>query len=529
MKAIIIILLILLAIALIVIVFYIGRWSINETNKQLSEQQKNVIAETTIKSLNLDQDQFNAASLGTNMIIQQANRLYETQQYLLSTISINPNAKLLPVIILPGLGGSAINATWNKPKTVSWLCDKTQKSPAQIWASVQTMLPDYLGRNCWKDNFVVNYNPENQSWSNNTGVVTMIPFGSTQPCDTLLTVLGFNVWLGYYFHNVIKYLKVAGYTEGINLFGGCYDFRLFLDKTYMNNYYQQLKNLCETTLLKTGEKMCLLGHSMGCQVGQYFLSKWLPELLGDGAQEWKNQHIGKFIPIGGPFAGSPKALRTALSGDSLGLPIPDSALQSIESKLSGVLWTLPDDTLFKGAVATISGTTYTCNVNDCMAMLTKTGNPLSAQAYQQVAYPAKNPMFIPPNVATYPIYGKCVATKNTALSFGSGTECSYTYRNTDIIGEMPLRIGETAYYGYLQTLPDCPDYIKGKSYAQLNDMIGDFTVPYLSLKVPDIYWVNKNGGFPVITKEFIGDQKYEHMKIINQPDALSYLMTLITI
>jgi len=67
-----------------------------------------------------------------------------------------------------------------------------------------------------------------------------------------------------------------------------------------------------------GEKIVLMGHSMGNLVVLFFL-RWVVEPKkrggGGGGSDWVNQHVESFINIAGPMLGVPKAISTLLSGE----------------------------------------------------------------------------------------------------------------------------------------------------------------------------------------------------------------------
>jgi hypothetical protein len=50
-------------------------------------------------------------------------------------------------------------------------------------------------------------------------------------------------------------------------------------------------------------------------------SKWLLHILNTSSQAWKDIHIKSWIGIAPVFNGSPKALKTIISGDNAGIPL----------------------------------------------------------------------------------------------------------------------------------------------------------------------------------------------------------------
>jgi lysophospholipase-3 len=78
--------------------------------------------------------------------------------------------------------------------------------------------------------------------------------------------------------------------------------------------YDNIKTLIETTYASNGNTpVHVVSHSMGGPLFLYFLNQM--------TQAWKDQYIQTFIPIAGPWAGSPKALRGLISGDNLGIEV----------------------------------------------------------------------------------------------------------------------------------------------------------------------------------------------------------------
>jgi lysophospholipase-3 len=77
-----------------------------------------------------------------------------------------------------------------------------------------------------------------------------------------------------------------------------------------------------------------MGHSLGNPVFLYFLNTYVD-------QAWKDKYIRAFIPVGGPWTGSPKAFRTLLSGDSEGMPGDNLEFLAAERMMGGLLWMAP--------------------------------------------------------------------------------------------------------------------------------------------------------------------------------------------
>ena len=85
-------------------------------------------------------------------------------------------AALHPVVLIPGDGGSQIEARLNKT-TGHWWCSKTSDW-YDLWLNINQMLqPEVM---CWSDNVALQYDPLTHSTSDAPGVETRIPgFGNS--------------------------------------------------------------------------------------------------------------------------------------------------------------------------------------------------------------------------------------------------------------------------------------------------------------------------------------------------------------
>ena len=71
-----------------------------------------------------------------------------------------------PIIIIPGTGGSRLEAKLNKPAVNHWYCSKTSDWYT-LWLSVASLLPPAI--NCWVDNIMLLWDPNTKLYSNNLG------------------------------------------------------------------------------------------------------------------------------------------------------------------------------------------------------------------------------------------------------------------------------------------------------------------------------------------------------------------------
>jgi hypothetical protein len=128
-------------------------------------------------------------------------------------------------------------------------------------------------------------------------------------------------FVSYVFGPIIRVLLQAGYNkndEGIKLDAAPYDWRLSPQTMHDRDDYwvrtiQQIERMVQTN--RDRRPVVLLCHSLGCKVGHYLLN-FAKRTKG---QAWINAHIHTYMPVGAPHLGAPKALRSIITGDKMGL------------------------------------------------------------------------------------------------------------------------------------------------------------------------------------------------------------------
>uniref|UniRef100_A0A0C9RIY1 PLA2G15_1 protein n=1 Tax=Fopius arisanus TaxID=64838 RepID=A0A0C9RIY1_9HYME len=130
--------------------------------------------------------------------------------------------KRSPVVLVPGDGGSQVEAKLNKSSVVHYLCEKTSTEYFNIWLNLELLVPIII--DCFIDNMKLTYDNTTRTTSNTPGVDINIP-GWGDP---------FMVeWLdpskaspGGYFKDVGNMLvSDLGYVRNLSLRGAPYDFR----------------------------------------------------------------------------------------------------------------------------------------------------------------------------------------------------------------------------------------------------------------------------------------------------------------
>lgn len=124
---------------------------------------------------------------------------------------------------VPGLGGSQLEAKFNKTKVVSSWCEKVQTTYFTIWVNILELLP-MLGPSidCFVDNTKLVYDNVTRTTKNTAGVDIRVPgWGSTETVE----LLDPSMHLVIYFKDITDALVTIGYVRNISLRGAPYDFR----------------------------------------------------------------------------------------------------------------------------------------------------------------------------------------------------------------------------------------------------------------------------------------------------------------
>jgi hypothetical protein len=448
-----------------------------------------------------------------------------------------------PIIIVPGLGGSALFATWYLPDS-AWNCTERQKEPYRVWVSAQAVAPDFIS-SCWKAKMMNRYSNghfstlpgvQRTAWRDNgdrlmhfgeyQGMKLTSDFGGIDGVAVLNCTVNFASKSAYMFYNVIKAFCVnKGYKPARSILGAPYDFGLILDPNYQAEYFRRLKLLIEYSVgINGGKKAHLLCHSLGCTTTLLFLHTM--------TQQWKDQYINTYVPIAGPFAGSPKALRTVLSGAHSGLGILcdtfiiktrtcDKWFAELERSLAGALWMIQDNKALEGIpIVTVKGAgTFKSSPDDLKRLYALAKYPEAGQVYDQIVKFIN--MYEPPRVRTLAIVGKT----------NKPTECAYAYENTKFMN--PRIFPETdAYMQMKATGKMSPLQRQLAGDIPVSEMRGDSTVVYMSLRVPFLWTIpggeyeNRDGARVFETKfvEFQGGDEFEHKAIVDSRKVIETLL-----
>jgi lysophospholipase-3 len=309
---------------------------------------------------------------------------------------------LNPVILVPGLMGSALEAKLDREDVPAWYCWKKWD-----WYGLWLSLYEILAQSCAFNNLEVNFHPENYTYANQTGVqIRPRDFGGLQGVRFLDDFLDDPLHLTGIYETMIEALETIGYVERENLFGAPYDWRLPVDFMYENtNWGQDIENLIEFAYTNNGNRSVhIITHSMGGPTMLYLFNR--------RDQAWRDKYIASFTPLAGPWSGSVKALQAIISGTDEGIRVGSfSILQpnliaNVARQSGGVAYLMPDPTFWNQTFVSTPTKNYTDL--DFTALFTDSGLTETLQMYDDVRYII--PEQTAPFAQVYCLYGVGVET-----------------------------------------------------------------------------------------------------------------------
>lgn len=251
-----------------------------------------------------------------------------------------------PVILVPGLFGSTLYATYDNIRNIPFYCPR-KLSDELFWLDTRFIIPPFI--NCFTLLSQMRFDNETQTIHNFPGVRFGIhDFGGKNSVDYIIRnqgkyqsdIMHANTSSGLFsriqqtltkikrkmvffdqFHSLFTYFEQHNYSIGKTLFSAPYDWRLA--PLFIDDFWPNFKHLIETAYKQSnGTKITLIGHSMGCLMIQQFLSakdqmnmkssnnfnrklissiKTEKDMVDDN---WKNKYIEKVIFLAPNFGGS---------------------------------------------------------------------------------------------------------------------------------------------------------------------------------------------------------------------------------
>jgi len=244
---------------------------------------------------------------------------------------------IYPVIMIPGDGGSRIEARLNKTWVPHYFCYK-KADWFELWLNVHYLAPEAI--DCWADNMRLRYDNKSRTTHDNEGVEIRVPgWGKPKYVEYLDSA---EDTTGLYFGKIADKLVKTGYVRGRNLFGAPYDFRKAANE--LNPFFSNLTTLAEFAYKSNGNTpVVILTHSMGSVAAHY----WLTHKVD---QAWKDKHIRALVSLAGPWAGTVRSLKVFAFGDDLGsFWVNTKSLGTQERSNPSLMWLMPSPLLWPAA------------------------------------------------------------------------------------------------------------------------------------------------------------------------------------
>ncbi|CAL8461900.1 g1431 [Coccomyxa elongata] len=284
---------------------------------------------------------------------------------------LSVEARFAPVILVPGLAGSVLEARLNRTEAPAWYCSKTSKTWRLLWLSLQeAALPV-----CLLDELAVFYNATTGRYSNQTGVeIRPMDWGGLGGVESLDPSLP---QITPVYKSLTEGLKKAGYAERVDLFGAPYDFRLAADGLEQVGFFQNLTNLVEHAVVSNeGQAATIVAHSLGCLVSLSFLT--------GKSQEWLDKHVSSLVAISAPWGGSVTALKGSISGDNFDISIiPHDLLRPVQSTAPSGPWLFPSPKHWGDSVLVQTGK-HNYTAKDALQLLKDLNLTQQAAVYPRV-------------------------------------------------------------------------------------------------------------------------------------------------
>ena len=217
-----------------------------------------------------------------------------------------------PVLIIPGLTTSQLEMKIDQrdqSELVNEWCQSYTEDFELVWLRAKNILPGY--HECFNHDFKLNYDSISRRTFNQPNVqIRTRDFGSTSSIERSDPRFPFPM----YFTPIIWKLRSLGYERDIDIRVAPFDWR----KSPVENdeYKLQTKNLIEDMYQSTGQKIVLMGHSLG--------PVYVLPFLYSMTQEWKDKHIKSLISIGAPFGGTFYGLIIHMTESLIGDYFPSS-------------------------------------------------------------------------------------------------------------------------------------------------------------------------------------------------------------
>lgn len=313
-----------------------------------------------------------------------------------------------PIILVPGLGGSSLNAKLEHAHKGKWWCFKNTDW-YRLWANIIDLVP-HLSAECLIHNLQPIFDPITKRINNNDGVsIEPRNFGDTESIEYLNPYVK---RLSQYFRPAVDYFVNRGYQRGKSIRGAPYDFRLSPQELERIGWFNQLKELIEDTFeINNQKKVHLYTHSLGGPITSLFLGKFC-------TQEWKDKYIASFFALAPSFDGSIHALGALKTGKYSIIPMK---MTKVLKNMGGLVWMLPRRMKKNKIIVYSNLRNYT--QSEMQDLLMDMGYSDTFPLYEHLSEQEYDPTKFAPGVKLHCLYGIGKKTA-TALYFEKPNERS---------------------------------------------------------------------------------------------------------
>eukprot|EP01112_Ceratiomyxa_fruticulosa_P017893 TRINITY_DN564_c0_g1_i1.p1 TRINITY_DN564_c0_g1~~TRINITY_DN564_c0_g1_i1.p1 ORF type:complete len:432 (-),score=78.19 TRINITY_DN564_c0_g1_i1:67-1362(-) len=318
-----------------------------------------------------------------------------------------------PVLCIPGVGGSQLEASCGPNSTTPWYCSKDPEW-ALIWLILSELVPG-PPVNCFSARVRLQFDNVTGLFSNETDIQIRVPFRNS--------TLGFEYLDPYeksetiYFADLVASLEEVGYVQGKNLMGAPYDWRLAprSNSIFLQGFKDMIEELYENN---QNTSVVVIAHSMGTRYFHDFLTygNWVD-------QAWKDKYIAGFIAVAPPWTGAVEAVEAITTGYNFGIPffLPSDAMY-LQRSLEANYYLFPTAPSWSN-VTIISTGTANFTANNYTNLFKILGMGESAEVLNNIIQ-SSSTIFDPPMVNTYVLHGSNVPTHD-GLYFKGGDFTKY--------------------------------------------------------------------------------------------------------
>lgn len=242
-----------------------------------------------------------------------------------------------PVVLIPGIGGSILEARLNLSKSDKpphWTCSKQTRDYRRIWVRLRDVVP--VQADCMMWYMQHTWDAEAGQLEPRAGVDIRTPpeWGSVRAVDSLDPSWALSAYSQYFHKLIAELISRMGYRDGEDLVAAPYDWRRFPYAEWAT----ATKALIEGAYARSGGRgVVLVSHSMGCPITYRFL-------MGQTAA-WRKKFVHWWVPVAPVWTGTPLAFVAMLSGYTMGVPLSRAHAVALARTLPAAYYLLPNSDL----------------------------------------------------------------------------------------------------------------------------------------------------------------------------------------